>query len=227
MNASPEFSPAPPPPWALENAPPPERLISRPGHLRLALTGGIASGKSLAARLFCELGAKEIDFDALARQAAEPGTKAAQAAPDIFGPAALGPDGRLNRPFVAQSIFGDSNKKEAWESLLHPEIWRLMAQKLDELADEEALIISVPLLFESGLESFFPEIILVAASPDRQLARLLARNPEMTEDTARKIMAAQWPLAAKLRAARHVIDNNGSRDECALQVRALWKTLRG
>ncbi len=213
----------PPPLWALENRPPAELLESRPGHLRLALTGGVASGKSTVARMFRELGAVEIDFDQLAHRAMEPGTKGFEAAPALFGPEALGADGRLNRPHIGKVIFSEPEKKAAWEAVIHPETWRLMAEELAGAAGERAVVISVPLLFEAGLETFFSPVALVFAPAPRQLERLLARNPEMGEEVALQILANQWPAAAKLRAATHIIDNSGTLAETSRQVRHLYE----
>lgn len=213
----------PPPTWAAVN----EQLQSRPGRLRLALTGGIASGKSTVARMFIDLGAKEIDFDRLAHQAMEPGGRAFAAAAEIFGPEVLAADGRLSRPLIRHAIFNDPEKKTAWEAAVHPETWRMMGEELAALADEAAVILSVPLLFETGLESLFAPVILVFTSPAAQLARLMARNPEMGVDEAQKIIAAQWPVAVKLRGSHHIINNNGSLDETLRQVRELWERLAG
>lgn len=212
----------PPPVWALENRPPAELLESRPGHVRLALTGGIASGKSTVANMFVELGAGEIDFDRLAHRAMEPGSRCFEAALDLFGPEALGADGLLNRPFMRKVVFYEPEMKTAWEAVIHPEIWRMMGVELAAMAGEKALVISVPLLFEAGLETFFSSLCLVFASPVIQLERLLARNPEMGERAARQVMAGQWPISAKLRAARHIINNNGTLEETSRQARELW-----
>ncbi|UQZ89274.1 dephospho-CoA kinase [Deltaproteobacteria bacterium Smac51] len=213
----------PPPDWASENKPDAEMLESGPGRVRLALTGGIATGKSTVARMFVELGAREIDFDHLARLAVEPGSKGFESAAALFGPEAVGADGQLNRPFIGKIVFSDPEKKKALESIIHPETWRLMGEHLKAMADEKAVVISVPLLFEAGLETFFSPIALVFASSAAQLKRLTARSPEMGEEQALRMMAGQWPTSAKLCGSTHVINNNGSLEETFRQVQDLWK----
>ena len=214
-----------PPAWARERADIAAMLQSRPGHLRLALTGGIASGKSTVAGMLENLGAAHIDFDVLARLAVTPGSYGAAEAAALFGPDFINEDGSLKRKEIRQLIFSDSEKKTALENIIHPLVWNLMAEELTRLDDAPQVIVSVPLLFESGLETFFSPIILVFAPQEIQLARLMARAPELDEHQARAIIDNQWPASPKVAGSTCIINNSGSLEDTARQIEAVWEEL--
>jgi dephospho-CoA kinase len=186
-----------------------DHLKSSPGRLRLALTGGVASGKTVVAGLFERLGARHIDFDLLARRAAAPGEPGFEAALALLGPDFLRPDGALDRPKVGRAVFADQALRAELEKIFHPLIWDLMARELEPLAAEPLVLISVPLLFEAGLETFFRPIVLVFAEPATQLKRLLARSPGLTRAEAEALAASQWPAPPKVMGSHFIINNNG------------------
>ncbi len=214
-----------PPAWATARPDIAEKLVSAPGRPRLALTGGIASGKSTVAEMMVKLGAGHIDFDLLARRAAAAGTPGFEEASALFGPDFLTPAGELDRPKVGRAVFGDPELKKKLEDILHPRVWEMMGAELEALSGSAAVVISVPLLFEAGLESFFSPIVLVFADPETQLARLLARNPELDRAGAENILAGQWPAPPKVRGSSYVIHNGGSLEDTARQVELIWKSL--
>ncbi len=199
-----------PPNWVLTQPEIIDHLKTRPGRLRLALTGSVASGKSVVAKLFERLGARHIDFDLLAQRAAAPGEPGFKAAMTLLGPNFLQPNGTLDRPKVGRAIFANKTLRAKLEKIFHPLIWGLMAKELEHLTTEPLVLISIPLLFEIGLETFFRPIILVFTEPAIQMRRLLARNPNLTRANAKAIMASQWPAPPKIKGSHFILNNSGS-----------------
>lgn len=217
----------PPPAWAVDRPDIAELLHSRPGRLRMALTGGLASGKSTVAEMTVGLGAAHIDFDILARQAVEPGSLGLAAVIDFLGREFLTAEGALDRPKVGAVVFRDPELKAGLEKIIHPLTWDLMGRRLVEYVDRPAVVISVPLLFEAGLETFFSPIVMVFAGADLQLARLLARQPGLTSEAAQNLIDNQWPAPPKVMGSSFVINNCGSLENTARQVEDLWPKLLG
>ena len=214
-----------PPDWALDRPELIGRLTSRPGRLRLALTGGAASGKSRVAGLLETLGARHIDLDDLAREISAPGQAGFTAVLELMGPTFLGPDGALNRAEIGRAVFADPETRQRLEAALHPLIWGLLDLKLAALGEEPAVAVSVPLLFETGLNALFQPIILIFANPATQTARLLDRRPHLSPDAAAQILEAQWPAAKKIKGSDFIINNDGDWTATEGQVRALWPRL--
>lgn len=214
-----------PPGWALERADIREMLQSRPGRLRFALTGGVAGGKSSIADIFVKLGAGHIDFDQLARQAVAPGSQGLHKVLELLGPDFADSEGQLDRPKTARAIFSDPEKKAALESILHPITWDLLGAELRAQESAPALAISVPLLFEAGLESFFSPIVMVFASAEVQRRRLRLRNPGLSPEQAEEIISSQWPSPPKVMGSTYIINNNGSLEDSAKQVEMVWRAM--
>jgi dephospho-CoA kinase len=214
-----------PPDWALARPELLERLTSRPGRLRLALTGGAASGKSRVAGLMETLGARQVDLADLAREVTAPGQAGFTAVLELMGPDFLGPDNTLDRGKIGRAVFADPEARRALEAALHPLIWDILDQKMAALDEEEAVAVSVPLLFETGLNALFRPIVLVFASPATQTARLLDRQPILSPDEAESILTAQWPAGPKVKGADFIINNDGEWAMTEAQVRALWPRL--
>ena len=215
-----------PPAWAVARPDIAGRLKSRPDRLRLALTGGIASGKSTVAEMFMGLGARHIDFDQLARRAVEPGSEGLTLATELFGPEILTAEGALDRPRTAALIFADPELKAKLEQIIHPVTWDLMGRDLEAYEEEPAVLVSVPLLFEAGLETFFSPILLAFASPETQVRRLMDRQAGLGRPEAENILASQWPVPPKVMGATFIINNNGSREETRRQVEAVWREMK-
>jgi dephospho-CoA kinase len=214
-----------PPAWALTRPELTERLASRPGRLRLALTGGAASGKSRVAGFLETLGARHVDLDGLAREVSAPGQAGFAAVLELLGPAFLGPDGALDRTKIGRAVFADPEARRSLEDALHPLIWELLDREMAALAEEPAVAVSVPLLFETGLDSLFHPIVLVFASPATQTARLLARQPRLGPEEARRLLEAQWPAAPKIKGSDFIINNDGGWAATEGQILALWPRL--
>lgn len=194
---------------------------------RIGLTGGIAAGKSVAARRFIELGAVLIDADALAREVVAPGTLGLEQVVETFGPEVLAPDGSLDRAALAARVFGDAEARRRLEALVHPQVRRLAAEREAAAAaiDPDAVVVhDIPLLVETGQAETFGMVVVVHA-PQEQRVRRLVDGRGMPEAEARARVAAQADDDARLAAADVVLDGTGTDDELRQQVDVLWDRL--
>lgn len=201
-----------------------DRIDPRPP-LRIALTGGIASGKSTVAGLFGALGVPVIDTDQIAREVVEPGTPGLAAVVTRFGPQIVGGDGRLDRRALRERIFGDATARRDLEALLHPLI-RARVAALSAAAGGDYQLIVVPLLVETGSQDQYDRVLVVDCEPQLQRARLLVRDAA-TPAQADAILAAQARREARLAVAHDVIRNDGALPELARQVGELHARYRG
>ncbi len=195
--------------------------------LRVALTGGIATGKSYCAARFAELGAPVIDADVLARDAVAPGTPGLEAIRARFGAAVLHPDGTLNRLALAQVIFSDAAARADLEAIVHPAVYAGINDWFTTLSAGQAAaaaIASIPLLYETGRAVDFDRVIVAACPRATQAARLMARD-RISQDEADARIDAQWPIDRKVMLADHVIDTSGTFEATDRQVEAVWRTL--
>jgi dephospho-CoA kinase len=191
----------------------------------VALTGGLASGKSTVATLFEVFGANRLDFDRFAREAVAPGAPCHGPVAELFGPKCLMPDGQIDRAYVGKRAFKDAGLRKLLEGIIHPETWKIMLRRLKEGPPAPATVIEIPLLFEAGLDSLFARVILAFASPDVQLRRLMFRDPKLGKSQAKKMIASQMPILEKLRRATAVINNDGSLSVAIYQAKDLWDAL--
>jgi dephospho-CoA kinase len=182
--------------------------------LVIGLTGGIASGKSTVSAMFADMGINVIDADIEARLAVEPGEKAYNDIVSHFGSEILEEDGAINRQKLGSIIFNNEDKRLLLNSIVHPAVRERMAQKreLAEKAKEKAIVLDIPLLFESKLTGLVDKIILVYVDEDTQLERLMKRNG-FSEAEALSRIKSQMPLKDKVKLADAVIDNGGSIEE--------------
>lgn len=186
---------------------------------RVALTGGIASGKSTVADMFGDLGAVLIDTDIIAREVVLPGTPGLQDIVDSFGAGMLDGDGMLDRPAMRRLVFADDSKRQQLEAILHPKIRRETERQMQTHGGPYQIVI-VPLLVESPLKSLVDRIVVVDCSEEVQLERLLARDTG-TEVQARRMMEAQASREERLALADDVIANDADIAETRMQVAAL------
>ncbi len=186
---------------------------------RVALTGGIASGKSTVADMFGDLGAVLIDTDIIAREVVLPGTPGLQDIVDTFGTEMLDADGMLDRPAMRRLVFADDAKRRQLEAILHPKI-RQEAERQMQTRGGPYQIVIVPLLVESPLKNLVDRIVVVDCSEAIQLERLLARDIG-TKDQARRMLAAQASRQERLALADDVIANDADIAETRIQVAAL------
>jgi dephospho-CoA kinase len=196
--------------------------------LNVGLTGGIATGKTTVAGMFREKGADLIDFDILTRYVEEPDRPAWKAIVDFFGTAVLNGDSTINREKLGAIVFQDKTKLAKLNDIVHPFVLREWRRRIDEIrkSKPEAIVISdIPLLIETGLQNLFDVIVLVYATPERQLERLIARNG-CTHKNALKRLASQLTIDEKVPYAHMVIDNSSSWKETRRAVETTWKELK-
>ena len=198
----------------------------------VGLTGGIGSGKSTVARLLAERGAEIIDADQVAREVVEPGEPALAEIAEQFGDAVISADGRLDRPAMAQVVFGDADARAALEAITHPRIGERIAARIEQArAAEEAdgqpriVVLDHPLLVESGAAAGYETVIVVVAPVEVRVRRLVEHRG-MDEADARARIAAQVDDDTRRAAATHVIDNSGAPDDLVPQVDAIVAGLR-
>jgi dephospho-CoA kinase len=195
--------------------------------LTVGLTGGIGSGKSEVSRRLRELGAVVIDADAVAREVVEPGTPGLAAVVAEFGEGVLRPDGALDREGLGRVVFGDPDKLGRLNAIVHPLVGERIRARMAEVErdhPDSVVVYDVPLLVENDLARAYDVVLVVAASPETQLRRLVEQRG-MNEDDARARIAAQAPLSAKLEVADIVIDNDGSLADLDPRVREVWADL--
>jgi dephospho-CoA kinase len=192
--------------------------------VRVALTGGIATGKSECLATFRQLGASVNDADQLAREAVAPGSAGLAAIVRQFGPSVLLRSGQLNRAALGAIIFADPEARNKVEAIIHPEVYAALARWFTAL-DTPIGIADIPLLFETGRQGEFDVVVVAACRLDQQLARLMARN-RLSEADALARIAAQGPLADKVAGADYVIDTGGSLEQTAKETEKIWVKLQ-
>jgi dephospho-CoA kinase len=191
--------------------------------VRVGLTGGIASGKSMVAEELAARGAVIIDADLLAREVVEPGTPALAAIIDRFGPEVVR-DGQLDRARLAQIVFADPLARRDLERIVHPAV-RARAAELERAAGDAAVVVHViPLLVETGQHQDFDLVVTVDADHETQIQRLMLRNG-LSRAEAESRIAAQASREDRKRAADVVLDNTGSLAQLREQIDALWAEL--
>jgi dephospho-CoA kinase len=193
--------------------------------LLVGLTGGIGSGKSTVARMLEQRGAVVFDADVLARAVVEPGTPGHAAVIERFGANVLAPGGELDREALASIVFADPAARRDLEAIVHPEVRRLFAEGSEaHEGTERIVVLSAPLLVETGMHTAFETLLVVSATPQTQIERLM-RDRGMSEDAIRARIAAQAPLEAKAELADFLIDNEGTLEELEGQVNHVWADL--
>lgn len=192
--------------------------------LRVGLTGGIASGKSAAARVLAHLGAVVIDADQLAREAVVAGSPGLDAVVQRFGGSVLAADGTLDRPALGRVVFADASARADLEAIVHPRV-RALARDQEHAAAPDAVVVQmVPLLVETGQQQDFDVVVVVDVEPATQLRRLRERDG-LEGDAARARVAAQADRETRLAAADVVWSNDGDLDALRTQVRNWWHAL--
>ena len=191
----------------------------------IGLTGGIGSGKSTVARMIAELGVPVIDADQLARDVVAPG-QPANADIAVAWPEVMNHDGTVDRKRLAKVVFNDPAARARLEAITHPRIQALAATRIDELRRQghEMAFYEATLLVESGRHHDLDGLVVVSASKENQLRRTMARDAATPLDVQARI-DAQLPVADKLRAATHVIDNDGDLEATRAQVTKLFGDL--
>ncbi|MCX2826902.1 dephospho-CoA kinase [Bacillus pseudomycoides] len=190
----------------------------------IGLTGGIASGKSTVSQMFRELQIPVIDADIIAREVVEQGKEAYKEIVDVFGEEILQADGELDRQKLGSIVFHNEEKRLRLNKIVHPAVRKEMNVQKDMYIKEgvQAVVLDIPLLFESKLTALVDQIVVVAVSPSMQLERLMKRNG-FTEEDAKARIDSQMPLAEKATLANKVIYNDGTIAETKAQLQLILK----
>lgn len=191
----------------------------------VALTGGIATGKSHVLERFRQLGAACLDADELAHGVTGAGTEASQAIAERFGREMLDPSGAVDRRKLGPVVFADDAARRDLEAIVHPAVYRAIAAGLRafELTGSTIAVVDIPLLYETAGERRFDRVVVTLCSPATQLARLLARG--LSEKEARQRLAAQIPAQEKAGRADYVVRTDGTFADTDAQVMAIWRQL--
>lgn len=194
--------------------------------LRVALTGGIGTGKSAVLVTLAELGAPVLDADPLAHSVMARGTPGAAAVRMRFGQQVLLPDGNVDRRKLGQIVFGDDQARRDLETIIHPEVYRTIQQWMDaQAARGSALAVAeIQLLFEIGKAADFDRIVVVACDAEAQVRRVMRRS-KLPESEVRQRVAAQMPLDQKVQLASYVIWTDGTLDDTRNRTAEVWRSL--
>lgn len=195
--------------------------------LRIGLTGGVASGKSTVAAALRAHGAAIVDADTIAREVVRPGWPAYPGIVDAFGPSVIGPDGALDRKALAARVFAEEAARRRLNALTHPHIRRRMADEAARLAaapESPVIVFDIPLLLDTtdGRDLGLDGIVVVYADPETRVRRMIARDG-LSDEEARRRLAAQVRLEDKVPWADWVIDNSRTPEETRAQVDRLWR----
>jgi dephospho-CoA kinase len=195
--------------------------------LRLGLTGGIASGKTAVAAMLRELGFAVLDADSLAHKLTEPGQPAYDEVLREFGPSIIDSDNRIHRAKLAGIVFADAAKLARLNAIVHPLVKTAVHRQFAEWSRDgarDAAFVEAALLVEAGYQKELDGLVITWCRPEQQLERLRARG--FSDEDARRRIAAQMPVAEKLRYATERIDCSGSLEDTRKQVEALAIKLR-
>jgi dephospho-CoA kinase len=224
--------------------------------LKVGLTGGIASGKSVVGEMFVALGARLVQADRIAHELMLPGQPVYNEVVRHFGRGVLDPDLSVNRKKLAEAAFGapspvdpskpagglssgshasqtQASRIQELNRIVHPAVLRSQEEWMEEMGRQDpnaVAIVEAALIIEAGAAKTFDRLIVVTCSDEQRIARFAARQKMELDDSRKEVerrMAAQLPEAEKIKAADYVIDNSGSLDQTREQVRKVWEKLRG
>ena len=203
--------------------------------LRVGLTGGMASGKSVVGEMLTKLGARVIQADAIAHQLMQPGEPVYEEVVHRFGRGILEPDGHVNRTRLAAAAFGEpggASRIKELNQIVHPAVIKREDEWMEEIgrqAPDAVAVVEAALILEAGLGERFERLIVVTCRAEQRVQRW-AKRMKIDEESARREverrMAAQLPDEKKIEAADYVIDNSGSLDETQRQVKEIFENLR-
>lgn len=187
--------------------------------LRIGLTGGIGSGKTMVANAFASHGAPVIDADLIAHELVEPGLPALKSIVSAFGDNILDKRDRLKRDKLRQLILVDEGKREQLESILHPAICNEIEDRINKIHATYCILV-IPLLIETRLTDMVDRILIVDVDKNTQIERVKNRD-KLSEDEILSIIGIQCTREERLKVADEVITNEGSLEDLALQVSQL------
>jgi dephospho-CoA kinase len=186
---------------------------------RVAITGGIGSGKSTVAEQFAALGARVSDADAISHQLTGPGGEALAAIAAAFGSAVIDQHGALDRAQLRARVFSDPNARRTLEAILHPMIRARMLAETQSIQEPYALLV-IPLLFETGQHALVDRVLVVDVPESLQVARVQARS-SLPEPEIARIMASQIDRTQRCAKADDLIDNSGTLNQLRPRIEQL------
>jgi len=197
--------------------------------LRVGLTGGIATGKSTAGKMFVELGCHLIDSDRITHQLFEPGQSVHKTVVEQFGKRIVAPDGTIDRRILGEIVFKeDPEARLKLNRLVHPAVIQRQQEWLNEMQQKDpdgVAIVDAALMIEAGTYKNYDKVIVVTCSPEIQKRRLLERSG-LKEDAIDVRIRSQMPMSEKVKYADFVIDNSGDLAEARRQVTEINARLR-
>ena len=194
--------------------------------LRVAVTGGIGTGKSVVLAQLAACGAAVVDADALVHDALRAGAPAVAEIRNRFGEEIITPSGDVDRGRLARIVFEDGQARRDLEAILHPAVYHAIESWMRgrEVEGARVAVAEIPLLYETGHEGDFDCVVVTACDGEEQVRRAMGRS-DMSDADARRRIAAQWPLAEKARRADFVIRTDGTVEETRRQARSVWDAL--
>jgi len=209
-----------------------EFFLSEGRLLKVGLTGGIASGKSVVSEMFSALGVHIIQADAISHRLMQPGEAVYAQVVRQFGRGILSPDGTVSRPKLAEAAFGNPPRVEELNRIVHPAVVAEQDRWMEQVgrADPFAIaMVEAALIFEAAVQDRFDSLVVVTCKAEQRAERWARRTrtdlASARQEVARR-MAAQWPDQKKVDAADYVIDNSGSLDDTQRQVRKIFTELK-
>jgi dephospho-CoA kinase len=195
--------------------------------LKVAVTGGIGTGKSVVLAQLAACGAPVVDADELVHVALGAGAPAVAEIRQRFGEGVVTAAGNVDRVRLGAIVFSDEQARRDLEAILHPAVYRAIETWMRDLESkgEPIAVAEIPLLFETGHEGDFDCVVVTACDGEEQVRRAVGRSG-MSGADARRRVAAQWPLAEKVRRADFVIGTDGTLEETRRQARAVWAALQ-
>lgn len=194
----------------------------------IGLTGNIACGKSVVARMFEELGAKIIDADRIARLVVEPGEPAWKEIVEKFGEGILNTDRTIDRNKLGEIVFNDDEKREELNRITHPRIIERIKERIEEYRGEKAKVVMIEaalIVEKGGMRPLINDLIVVTADEETQIKRLIERSGLSREEAFSRIRS-QMPISEKVKHATYVIDNSGSLGHTRRQVEEIWERIK-
>jgi len=196
--------------------------------LRVGLTGGLASGKSLVGRELARLGCHVISADELGHEVMLPGGEAYAPILAEFGPEILNAEGQIDRAKLAATVFKDPERLEKLTRIVHPAVTRRQQALVADIASREPgaiVVLEAAILVETGGYRNFDQLIVVVCRREQQIERALEREKSTREDVLARL-DRQLPLEEKRKVADYVIDTSGTKDETLAQTRQVYESLR-
>lgn len=187
----------------------------------IALTGGIAAGKSTVAGIFARQGARVIDADKVSREVVEPGQPALHEIHETFGDEVMNPDGTLNRRALAEQVFNDPAKLAQLNAIVHPRVRDRVAERIAGAPDESIVIYDVPLLVEADLPQPFDAVVTVSAPEQTRIDRLIAERAYTVVEASQRV-AAQVSDEEREAIADFVVDASGTIADTERNALQIW-----